>query len=124
MRSQQCVRSLVRNLLLAAVLATLVGFAAASRASGLEAQFSAIDGTAVCGEIEAGAHWVLSGSPYHVTCSAEVIEGAVLTVAHVRKCLDGLVPALATGNTPETGNLICQELLSRWINELRVGPKG
>lgn len=50
-------------------------------------------------------------------------EGAVLTVAHVRKCLDGLVPALATGNTPETGDLICQELLSRWIIELRVRPE-
>lgn len=45
-------------------------------------------------------------------------EGIVLTVEEVRKTLQWLVPALATGESPQMGNRIRQELLKTWLEKL------
>ncbi len=39
---------------------------------------SPVNGTPICGD--AGTHWTLEGSPYLVTCNAEVVTGTMLTV--------------------------------------------
>ena len=46
-------------------------------------------------------------------------SGVVVTVEDVRACLNWLVPAMATGNMPETDNEIRLGLLKIWLKELR-----
>jgi hypothetical protein len=58
----------------------LLGFVCAARAHGLEDISQEPDEVVVCGDIEPGSTWTLAGSPYHVTCNAEVVAGTVLTV--------------------------------------------
>lgn len=48
-------------------------------------------------------------------------EGTILTVEDVRKTLQWLVPALATGEVPLMCNRVQQELLKMWIEELHTG---
>ena len=45
-------------------------------------------------------------------------RGEVVTVEDVRTCLGWLVPALVTGNMPETTNKISLDLLKIWLEEL------
>jgi hypothetical protein len=45
-------------------------------------------------------------------------EDIVVTVDDVRTCLDWLVPALATGNIPDTENRVRLGLLKLWLEEL------
>jgi len=45
-------------------------------------------------------------------------KGVVVTVGDVRAALGWLIPALATGNMPETAN-ISMGLLDLWMDELR-----
>ncbi len=47
-----------------------------------------------------------------------VSRGEVVTVEDVRTCLDWLVPALATGNMPQTDNKSRLGLLKLWLEEL------
>jgi len=47
-------------------------------------------------------------------------KGIVVTVEDVRTVLSWLVPALATGCLPETDNKIRQDLLTLWLDELKV----
>ena len=46
-------------------------------------------------------------------------RGIVVTVDDVRTCLGWLVPALETGNMPETENKVGLGLLKLWLEELR-----
>ncbi len=46
-------------------------------------------------------------------------EDIVVTVDDVRTCLGWLVPALATGNMPDTENRVGLGLLKLWLKELR-----
>lgn len=46
-------------------------------------------------------------------------KGVVVTVGDVRTALGWLVPALATGNMPETDNKISMGLLDLWMDELK-----
>jgi len=46
-------------------------------------------------------------------------EDIVVTVEDVRTCLGWLVPALATGNMPDTENKVGLGLLKLWLEELR-----
>jgi len=45
-------------------------------------------------------------------------EDIVVTVDDVRICLSWLVPALATGNMPDTENKVGLGLLKLWLEEL------
>ena len=45
-------------------------------------------------------------------------EDIVVTVDDVRTCLGWLVPALATGNMPDTENRVRLGLLKLWLGEL------
>lgn len=45
-------------------------------------------------------------------------DGAVVTVGDVRDALKRLVPALATGQIPETDNPLSLNLLKIWVEEL------
>lgn len=45
-------------------------------------------------------------------------EDIVVTVDDVRTCLGWLVPALATGNMPDTENRVRLGLLKLWLEEL------
>lgn len=45
-------------------------------------------------------------------------RGVVVTVEDVRTCLAWLVPAIATGNVPETKNKISLDLLRIWLDAL------
>ena len=45
-------------------------------------------------------------------------EDIVVTVDDVRTCLGWLVPALATGNMPDTENKVGLGLLKLWLEEL------
>ena len=47
-----------------------------------------------------------------------VSENIVVTVDDVRTCLGWLVPALATGNMPDTENRVGLGLLKLWLEEL------
>ncbi len=51
-------------------------------------------------------------------------RGIVVTVDDVRTSLDYLVPALSTGNMPETDNEINLGLLKIWLRELARRPIG
>jgi len=46
-------------------------------------------------------------------------KGVVVTVGDVRAALGWLIPALATGNMPETENKISMGLLDLWMDELK-----
>ena len=46
-------------------------------------------------------------------------KGVVVTVRDVRAALGWLIPALATGNMPETDNKISMGLLDLWMDELK-----
>jgi len=46
-------------------------------------------------------------------------EDIVVTVDDVRVCLGWLVPALATGNMPDTENKVHMGLLKLWLEDLR-----
>jgi hypothetical protein len=46
-------------------------------------------------------------------------RGVVVTVGDVRTALSWLVPALATGNIPETDNKISLGLLDLWMDKLK-----
>ena len=52
-----------------------------------------------------------------------VSRDVVVTVEDVRTCLSWLVPALATGNMPETDNEVRLGLLEFWLMELRKGKE-
>jgi hypothetical protein len=45
-------------------------------------------------------------------------RGEVVTVEDVRTCLRWLLPALATGNVPQTDNDVRFGLLKLWVEEL------
>ena len=47
-----------------------------------------------------------------------VSENIVVTVDDVRTCLGWLVPALATGNMPDTESRVGLGLLKLWLEEL------
>ena len=47
-------------------------------------------------------------------------RGITVTVEDVRTALGWLVPALATGNLPETENKIRLDLLKLWLDELKI----
>ena len=49
-------------------------------------------------------------------------RGEVVTVEDVRICLGWLVPALATGNMPQTDNKTRLGLLKLWLEELGKNP--
>jgi len=51
------------------------------------------------------------------------VEGVLLTVKDVRKTLEWLLPALATGETPQIGSRIRQGLLEVWLKELKTAQK-
>ena len=50
-------------------------------------------------------------------------KGIILTVDDVKTALNWLIPALATGELPETDNRICLDLVKTWLEWLRCrGP--
>jgi len=47
-------------------------------------------------------------------------KGVTVTVEDVRAALDWLIPAIATGNMPETDNKIRLGLLQLWLKQLKT----
>lgn len=47
-------------------------------------------------------------------------EGITVTVEDVQIALNRLLPALATGEIPDTGHRISRDLLKLWLEELRT----
>jgi hypothetical protein len=61
---------------------------------------------------------ILVGSALRYRDHVLTSNGTVVTVGDVREALKRLVPALATGQIPETDNQLSLGLLKIWVQEL------
>lgn len=61
---------------------------------------------------------ILVGSALRYRDHVLASSGTVVTVGDVREALKRLVPALATGQIPDTGSTLCLDLLKIWLQEL------